>query len=330
MEKEIVKIINKALDDTPLTKEELIKMFSVSDLSEEAFAIRKAGRDYSERLLNHKAEIHGQIGIDAGLCPRRCKFCSFSCINNAFPKHIEFSHEEIIRDVQSLEAQGANAIYLMATASYKFEKYIDLAKDVFKHRQTDIPIIANIDDFDSDKATELKKLGFAGVYHAIRIGEGSDTGIPLKKRLASIQAAKDAGLYVGMCVEPIGPEHSLAEIAEKTLYTRDLGAVFSGAMRRTNIPTSPLKKHGQSTYLRMATLVAAVSLATGNKVTGNCTHEPNALGVNAGANLLWAEVGSNPRDNNAETVRGLTVARCKDLYHECGWDVLSGPSKFFM
>ena len=100
-------------------------------------------------------------------------------------------------------------------------------------------------------------------------------------------------------------------------------------MRRTAIPQSELWHYGQVSFLRMATIVAAVSLATGAGVTGNCTHEPNQLAVYTGANLLWAEVGSNPRDTEAETAdsRGWTVARCRELFEECGWEVLEGPSK---
>ena len=237
--------------------------------------------------------------------------------------------DKVIEGVLSMEAQGANAIYLMATARYKFEKFIEVSRAVKRSMKTSVPLVANVDDFDLDKAKALASVGYAGVYHAIRMGEGEYTAIPVEKRVHSILSAKEAGLKVGMCVEPVGPEHTIEELVEKTLLTRDLGAVFSGAMRRTQIPTSCLAKHGQVNYARMATIVGAVSLATGKEIRGNCTHEPNPLAVNAGANLLWAEVGSNPRDTNAETVRGWTINKCRELYHECGWEVLEGASTLF-
>ena len=329
MEREISRIINKALDGSLLTEKEIATLFKVEDFTEESVAIQLAGRRFSSQLLDGKAEIHGQIGIDIGLCHRDCKYCAFAASNKVFTDREELELDKIIEGVHSMEKQGANAIYLMATARYDFEKFIEVSKAVHSKMLTNVPMIANVDDFDLSKAKELLKAGYAGVYHAIRMGEGEFTNIPLEKRIESIKSAQEAGLKVGMCVEPVGPEHTIEELVEKTLLTRDLGAVFSGAMRRTQIPTSVLAKHGQLNYARMATIVGAVSLATGIKIGGNCTHEPNALAVNAGANLLWAEVGSNPRDTNAETVRGWTVNKCRELYHECGWEVLEGPSKMF-
>jgi biotin synthase len=66
-------------------------------------------------------------------------------------------------------------------------------------------------------------------------------------------------------------------------------------------------------------------------IAGNCTHEPNAIGAAAGANLLWAEVGGNPRDTREKTEegRGMTVAQCRAVLGEAEWQVLDGPSAFF-
>ncbi len=329
MDRDIVAIVNKALDGTDLASGEIAKLFAVEDLSEEAFAIQQAGRRFSAQLLDGKAEIHGQIGINIGRCPKDCKFCSFAASNGVFDESTTLSADEAIEGVNSMERQGANAIYIMTTANMAFEDFLALARRIKAGMISDAPLVANIGDFEADEAKALKEAGFAGVYHAIRMGEGDLTRIPVERRIESIRNAQDAGLIVGMCVEPVGPEHTVEELVEKTLLTRDLGARFSGSMRRTTIPSSPLARYGQATYMRMATIVAAVALATGTAVAGNCTHEPNALGVHAGANLVWAEVGSNPRDTEAETVRGWTVERCRELYHECGWEVLEGPSKLF-
>ena len=260
-----------------------------------------------------------------------CKFCSFAKSAGIFTEPTKLTTQEVIEGVLSMESQGANAIYIMETADYPFDEFCEIGRAVRDAMKTDIPMIANAGDFGTSQAEDLVKAGFAGVYHVIRMGEGEVTNAPISRRLKTIENAKNAGLKVGMCVEPVGPEHSIEELVEKTVYTRDLEAVFSGAMRRTAIPQSCLYKYGQVSYVRMATIVAAVSLATGWGVPGNCTHEPNQLAVYTGANLLWAEVGSNPRDTEAETAesRGWTVNRCRDLYHECGWETLDGPSKLF-
>ncbi len=330
MDSTVASIINKALDGGILTEKESLELLKWDDLSEEANAIRLAGRLFSERLLP-AAEIHGQIGLNTGMCPKDCKFCSFAPSNNVFTESTEESLETVTEYVELLEEKGANAIYLMTTANYDQEKFLQYGKAALKAIKGDIPLVANVGDFDLDYARELKNVGFAGVYHVIRMGEGEFTRCPVQKRWDTIHAAQEAGLPVGSCVEPIGPEHTLEEIVEKTIYTRDMEAVFSGAMRRTAFLSSSLGHHGTVPYLRMATIVAAVALITGSGIAGNCTHEPNQLAAYGGANLLWAEVGSNPRDTESKTEenRGWTVPRCKDLLEECGWSVLEGPSVIY-
>ena len=61
------------------------------------------------------------------------------------------------------------------------------------------------------------------------------------------------------------------------------------------------------------------------------TREPRVIGAAAGANLLWAEAGANPRDTEKDTERnrGMTVADCREVYAEADLDVLDGPSVFY-
>lgn len=330
MDRTVSQIINKALDGGMLTLEEGVELLKWDDLSDEAAAVRLAGRRFSDELLP-KAEIHGQVGLNTGLCPADCKFCSFAASNKVFTEPAEEELETVVDYVRLLEEAGSNAVYLMATARYDQEQFLAYGRACADALGGRVPLIANVGDFDHDYAVELKKAGFTGIYHAIRLGEGEFTRLPVQQRWDTIHAAQEAGLLIGTCVEPVGPEHSLEEIVEKTIMTREMGARFSGAMRRTPIPTSELAVHGAVAYARMATIVAAVSLITGTNVTGNCTHEPNQLAAFNGANLLWAEVGSNPRDTKGKTEdnRGWTVARCAELLEECGLEVLEGPSAMF-
>lgn len=330
MDGTVSRIIDKAFGGGLLTAQEGVELLSWEDASEEAAAVRLAGRRFSEHLLP-KAEIHGQVGLNVGLCPEDCKFCSFAASNRVFTERSEEPLETVVEYARLLEEKGANAVYLMTTATYDQEQFLEYGRAVAGSLERSIPLVANIGDFDYDYARELKKAGFAGVYHVIRMGEGEFTRCSVEQRWRTIHAAQDAGLLLGACVEPIGPEHSPDEIVEKALITREMGARFSGAMRRTAIESSVLAKHGTVSYARMATIVAAVSLITGEGVMGNCTHEPNQLAAFNGANLLWAEVGSNPRDTEGKTEesRGWTVSRCKELLEECGLEVLKGPSRLF-
>jgi len=81
----------------------------------------------------------------------------------------------------------------------------------------------------------------------------------------------------------------------------------------------------------LAFLVAVVRLAMGRDLVGNCTHEPNLLGAMAGANLFWAEVGTNPRDTEVETSRGrgLDVKSCVKIFKEADFNVIQGTSVIY-
>jgi biotin synthase len=219
----------------------------------------------------------------------------------------------------------------MTTGDYPFEKFIELSTEVRTNLKTDTVMIANIGDINHTEAKQLKDTGYTGIYHAVRMGEGRETNIKPEIRLNTIKEAKDAGLLIGTCVEPIGPEHTKDEIVEKILIAREVHPCFSGAMRRISIQGSPLEKHGMISEYNLAYVVAVVRLAMGNELIGNCTHEPNKLGATSGANLFWAEVGTNPRDTKIETAkgRGLDIPSCIDMFKEVDFEILQGPSRIF-
>ncbi|MGB9716348.1 MAG: radical SAM protein [Thermodesulfovibrionales bacterium] len=327
----VKRILDKALSGEILNAKEISSLFEVPLFSYDSALIQSAARKMCEDTSNGLAEVHAQIGLDIAPCPRNCLFCSFASCNGIFSEIIELTIEEVVKRALEFESDGANAIYLMTTSRYPFEKFIEVTQEVRKSIRGDTILIANIDDFSEKQAIKLKDVGFSGIYHAVRMGEGRDTNIPPEKRLKTINNAKSAGLLIGTCVEPIGPEHSIEELVEKTIITRDINPVFSGAMRRITIPKTELSKHGTVSEARMAHIVAVVRLSMGYNIMGNCTHEPNIIGVASGANLIWAETGSNPRDTEKETEgkRGLTVQQCRQIFREAEWDILVGPSKIF-
>lgn len=329
MDKHIRQIVDKAIDGGEITAPELKALFGVHYLSEESYLIQYASRKMSASASQGKAEVHAQVGLNVGSCPKNCEFCSFATVNKVFDKASQRSVEEVVESCMTFENDGANAIYLMATATYRFNDFLIVGREVKKALKMEVPLIANVGDFEEEEAKALKKAGFTGIYHAVRLGEGVVTHIDPQRRLRTIAYAQKAGLKVGTCLEPVGPEHTLDELVEKTFLTRDMHPGYSGAGRRVNIPGSPLEKHGSLNYGQMAHLLAAVRLTLGYGIVGNCTHEPNKIGAMAGANLLWAEAGSNPRDTKESTVRGCTVKKTQEIFEEAGWEVLEGPSVMY-
>jgi biotin synthase len=219
----------------------------------------------------------------------------------------------------------------MATANYPFSKFIEISQEIRRNLLPQTVMVANVGDFTESEAGRLKDSGYSGIYHAVRLGEACDTTLPVEQRLQTFEFARQAGLKLGTCLEPVGNEHSIEELVEKTIITRDAGACYSGSARRIPIPGTELAVHGIVSEARMAHILAVVRLAVGYETPGNCTHEPNVIGAAAGANLLWAEAGSNPRDTEAKTEgqRGMTVADCRVVLTEAEWQILDGPSRLY-
>lgn len=324
-------IINKSSDGTALTKEEIASLFRVPLFSEESAMVIAASRKKSEAAGRGLAEVHAQVGLNIAPCPKNCAFCAFAARNKVFREKVEISVDEAVQKAQQFETDGANAVFVMSTADYPFEKFADVSQEIRKSLRPETILVANVGDFSKEQAKKLKDTGFSGVYHAVRLGEGRDTTIPVETRLQTFRNAGEAGLLLGTCVEPVGNEHSIEELVEKTIINRDAKPVYSGSARRIPIPDTILAEHGIVSEAKMAHILAVVRLALGYDIPGNCTHEPNVIGAAAGANLLWAEAGSNPRDTDAETEgkRGMTVKDCIRVLEEAEWKVLKGPSKFY-
>ncbi len=325
-------IISQSRNGESFSKEQLVWMLSLPSDSPEVYRIMAEAKRISGELTGDRAEVHAQLAVNLAPCPKNCRFCSFAVINKVFEVSTELSPEDTVQSAFFLEKTGANAVYLMTTAHYDFGQFLEIAREVKRHLNPETTFIANIGDKTLPDAHRLKAAGFDGVYHALRLREGSDTDIDPQSRIDSMMAFKDAGLSVGTCVEPVGPEHTNEEIADLILYTASLNPAYSGAARRISIPgTEMALRHGMITELRQAHIAAVTRLGMPRTVKGNCTHEPCVIGAAAGANLFWAEIGANPRDikEKTEQGRGFSVQRCRELFEEANCGLLDGPSVFF-
>ena len=314
-----------------LSRKELVHLLSLAPDSAETYRVMGEANRLSKELSDGKAEVHAQFAINLAPCPCDCLFCSFANINGVFSSATELTPEQAVAYALQFEVDGANAVFMMSTAKYPFERFLEMSKEVKKNLKPETTLIANVGDQSLNNAVRLKEAGFSGVYHAVRMREGKDTSLSVEKRKQSIDHFKEAGLEVGTCVEPVGPEHTNEELAEMIEFTASFNPAYSGVARRVPIPGTAIAKRGQINEMRMAQLVAVTRLGMPRSVMGNCTHEPCTLGAIAGANLFWAEVGANPRDieKKTEEGRGETVSSCISIFQESHWDIWSGPSRYY-
>jgi biotin synthase len=288
--------------------------------SKETYALMETANGMSRRQFANKGEKHFHIGLNVEPCPMDCEFCSLTRKAGIFREKMAFPDADLLHWARQGETEGADALNLMTTGTYPFSRLIEVGR--LLKANVSVPLVANTRDINHKEGEQLLDAGFVGFYHAVRLGEGRVTPFKPERRIKTIQVLRDVGLRWMNCVEPVGPEHSAEEIVDLMFLARDYGATYSGVMRRINFPGSPMEKHGMISELEMARMVAVSRLVMGHVPRAHCTHEPNAASLLAGANLVFPEVGSSPRDGAADTGkgRGWSLAGCARLFTEMNWN----------
>ena len=325
----VTDIIEKGLEGNGLSQQEAAALYGVAEDSAEGALLRWAGQKLSLEATGGIAEIHAQIGLNATPCPKNCLFCSFAACNKLRHGRYEVPLQDVLDYARIYEEDGANAIILMCTASYSFEKLTEMVQAVREAIDPAMPLLTNTFDLTLEQAQTLRALGINGAYHAVRMGEGVDTEIPVQERLDTLQNLRTAGLKISTCVEPIGPEHTPEELAEATFRCIDSGAITAGCGRRINVAGAPICARGMLSSVGIATMVAVYRLIAGRGLRLNCSASSRIV-MASGANLAWAECGTNPRDALALRTenggRGDSVQQCRKMFIDAGWEVRKEPS----
>ena len=326
---EVYEILEHGLEGNGLSREEVRKLFEVPERSRDAALLRWAGQELSLRAADGVAEIHGQIGLNSTKCPMDCNFCSFAKSANCRTEDFELTREEVIEYAKIQMENRVNLILLLCTASYKFDKLLEMAAAVRETIGPDFPLLVNCDDLTYEKAVKLRTAGVNGCYHAARMGEGRDTKIPVEKRLQTFANVRRAGLSLQTCVEPIGPEHTIDELVDATFRCIAQNPQSGGAARRVAVEGTKLYEKGMITEVRNADYVAVYRLATGLKPRLNCSAN-TVMTAASGANQMWVELGLNPRDLLSRTEQGgqaIGIKLARKTFAGAGWEILDGPSQ---
>ncbi len=332
IEMNIYEIIEKGMEGNGLTDDEICTLYAVDPFSREAAALRWAGMELSLRAADGKAEVHAQIGLNGSPCPCNCQFCSFAICNGVRSGKLEMTKEDVVEYAKIYEEQGANLILMLTTATYNFDKLLEMTQAVREAISLEMPLLINTGDTPYEKWVQLKEAGANGAYHVPRIDEGIVTSIPIEERFATIDAMKRAGMTLSTCVEPVGPEHTPEKLTEFTRIVIGLGGVSAGIGRRVTVPGTMLEPYGEINEMIASMQVAIYRLATGLDLRLNCSAR-TPLTASAGANLNWAEVGTNPRDLKSKTEEGgagYSIAKARMILIEGGWEIAEGPSKGWM
>lgn len=316
----IADILERGSDGAGVDRDAALGLMRLELDSLETYALMHAANRLSRSRFGGKGENHLHIGINVEPCPFNCSFCSLTVDAGIFIERVEFSERKIVQWAKQAESAGADGLNLMTTGTYSFERLLEIGRVLQKAVST--PLVANTRDLSHQEGEKLLEAGFVGAYHAVRLGEGTDTPFKVEKRVRTIKVLNDVGLRWMNCVEPVGPEHAIEDIVDLMFLARQHRATYSGVMRRINFPGSPMEAFGMITEFEMARMVAVSRLVMGDVAKAHCTHEPHTASLLAGANLFFPEVGASPRDAEADTGkgRGVGLADCRTMHVEMGWN----------
>lgn len=318
---QIVKDINRGKRPD---RDAIIQMLAIDPKSEACQYLGRAAREIAREACNNQAYLWGAVGIDFRACTMNCHFCSLGeawGIVNPDNAHT-LSDDEIIRAVRDYAENGVRWIVLRTTEFYALDTLAALIGKIRSQVPGSYEIGLNVGEFNTDRAWALHREGVDFIYHSLRMGEGKDTAFDPAVRLKTLAAVKESPLQLVFLVEPIGPEHTNAEIAEICLCALEHQAIVTGAMARIPVKGTPLGEKEQLSDRRLAQIIAVTRLAAGKHPVDICVHPASLTAMQFGANVAVIETGSIPRDtccDTGEKWHQFDAASAKALFREAGY-----------
>jgi biotin synthase len=219
----VEQILTNAVEGHAPTREECLSLLSLPEHSLEAAIVTATADVVSRRRFGNRAMLLGQIGIEIAPCPGNCKFCTFGEDHTTFAR-ARLTLEEILARAHAFaDAGDLYALFLMTMHDFEFSSLLATVETVRKAIPGHTQIVVNIGDFDAVQAQELRAAGVSGAYHVCRLREGADTSLDPAQRRKTFGVIRDAGLDFYYCCEPIGPEHSPAELVEQLFLGIEFG-----------------------------------------------------------------------------------------------------------
>lgn len=319
----VQRVIDDALDEKGFGLGELKYLFRVKPDSEEFAAMREAVDIIVKR--HPQGTMLAQIGVDSQPCPGNCFHCSFSARYNTRPKELWYlPNEDVVDYAEDAVRRGTNVITLMLTAGYRFDKLLVLLDQIRERIGDEMPIMMNMGDFTYDQAVQMKEKGVTAIFHAVRMGEGLVTSIPLERRFETYAAANEVGFKIGASIENVTPIFTDDAIAEMMMRMRNEVHPLScgcGSKRlvegtagfaEPDFPEEKLAVYQKSFRLLMSGVVTMFG-------------------------SMYSECGRNPRDwvektevNGLIKQRGTSHESLKKWMESEGFEMeLEGPSKIW-
>lgn len=225
---ELVALGEKILNGHTVSAEEALALTAVEAVDIPLLAAY--ANKIRDRFAGQKVDMCGIISARSGMCSEDCKFCAQSVHHEtASPVYPLLEPEAILAAAQKAEAQGAKRTSIV-TSGKGMENDPDfpviLTAIQAIQQQTGLKVCANLGTITPDQARQLAAAGVKRYAHNLetsrRFYPEICTTHPFEERLATIRAAKDAGME--LCTGGIiGLGETWEDRIELALALREIG-----------------------------------------------------------------------------------------------------------
>lgn len=319
----------KCLAGEALSRAEIISLLSVEIGSADDEYLRAAAREAAAKIAGGKGYIWCAVGMDYAPCSMNCKFCSFGEKWGIVREPRHFEPEQVFAHVRTYAENGAAYIVLRTTEFYDLETLFGYIPKIRAEVPGEYAIILNTGELEPADAERAKAAGVYGVYHALRLREGVDTPFDPARRVETMKNVSASGMTLISLVEPVGCEHTSAEIADSFLNAAACGAKICGAMARFPVEGTPFGSSPMISGQRLAHVVAALRLSGGSAVRDICVHKATPEALESGANVMVVESGAIPRDSDfsEKDWAGVDMARAREMLAASGYEISLPPAQ---
>ena len=322
---EIEKSLDKVKNKIDIDKNDVINLLSISRESSKVEYILNRADEICREVTGNKGKVWAAIGIDYSSCKMNCKFCSLGDKWNNNKKSYELSEEQIISLADKFVKQGIDWLVLRTTEFFDIEKLIKYGKILNNRygKDKDFILTSNTGTDTTIEAEKLKDAGFEMVYEAMRFREGEDTTFDVAEREKAMKNVISSGMSLSQYLEPIGPEHTNEEIADRMEEILGIGTKVSGIMPRVAVEGTPKYELGEIDENRIAQITAIFRIFSKDKIEDMIIHPLTEKALRCGANSLVVDIGAIPRDNTMylDAWNGQDIEKSKEILLRNGFDV---------
>ena len=305
------RICRIALDGETPSPAELAAMLEIEPGTPQAALLDETALALARRGNGGLGYLYAQVGLDAGPCPGNCRYCDFAMCNQpATSAGADGVAGLPLDDVEHLcrlfADNGIHLVSLMSSAAYPFDLYLEAVRRARAAMGPDVAIMANTGDLSPQRARDLREAGAFCIYHAVRVGEGTITGLPEERRWQTIDNALAAGLRLATAVGPLyrpEPEGSpyrqtKRAIVERMLQVLRYDLVCGGVTKLHAVAGTKMAHVAPWPADKLRVFGGVFNLAAHGRIRHG-----------GGGSILWADAGFDPRSRGYDGDDEALVAK---------------------